>query len=156
MRESAGGSSSPGLRPSASGAAGLGRLPGGRSTRSTRDFVPSSVGELAIVLHSHMPYVEGFGTWPFGEEWLFEATATSYLPLIELFQGWAAEGRKQVVTVGVTPVLADQLALAEVGERFLSFMRGVRVEAHRLDTAGLESAGQADAAGALRRSASNY
>ena len=33
-------------------------------------------GELAIVLHSHMPYVEGFGTWPFGEEWLWEAVAT--------------------------------------------------------------------------------
>jgi hypothetical protein len=30
---------------------------------------PSGAGELAIVLHSHMPYVEGFGTWPFGEEW---------------------------------------------------------------------------------------
>jgi 1,4-alpha-glucan branching enzyme len=24
-------------------------------------------GSLAMVLHSHMPYVEGFGTWPFGE-----------------------------------------------------------------------------------------
>ena len=34
-------------------------------------------GELAIVLHSHMPYVEGFGTWPFGEEWLLEAIAAS-------------------------------------------------------------------------------
>ncbi|MEA2448889.1 MAG: 1,4-alpha-glucan branching enzyme, partial [Thermoleophilaceae bacterium] len=32
-------------------------------------------GELAIVLHSHMPYVEGFGTWPFGEEWLWDALA---------------------------------------------------------------------------------
>jgi 1,4-alpha-glucan branching enzyme len=43
-----------------------------------------------------------------------------------------------------------------VGERFLSFMRGVRAESHRLDTAGLESDGQTDAAGALRRSARNY
>ena len=33
-------------------------------------------GELALVLHTHMPYVEGFGTWPFGEEWLWEAIAT--------------------------------------------------------------------------------
>ncbi len=49
-------------------------------------------GELAIVLHTHMPYVEsggtpwpeGFGTWPFGEEWLWEAIATSYLPLLEV------------------------------------------------------------------------
>jgi 1,4-alpha-glucan branching enzyme len=39
-------------------------------------------GELAIVLHTHMPYVEGFGTWPFGEEWLWEAIASSYLPLL--------------------------------------------------------------------------
>ena len=31
----------------------------------------AGVGSLAIVLHSHMPYVEGFGTYPFGEEWLF-------------------------------------------------------------------------------------
>ena len=34
-------------------------------------------GSLCLVLHSHMPYVEGFGTWPFGEEWLWEAMATS-------------------------------------------------------------------------------
>ena len=32
-------------------------------------------GDLAIVLHRHMPYVEGFGTYPFGEEWLFDASA---------------------------------------------------------------------------------
>ena len=26
--------------------------------------------KFSIVLHTHTPYVEGFGTWPFGEEWL--------------------------------------------------------------------------------------
>ncbi len=41
-------------------------------------------GALAIVLHSHMPYVEGFGIWPFGEEWLWEAAAYSYLPLLDV------------------------------------------------------------------------
>ena len=51
-------------------------------------------GELAIVLHSHMPYVEGFGTWPFGEEWLFEATASAYLPLLEQCERWAEEERR--------------------------------------------------------------
>ena len=50
-----------------------------------------SVGDLAIVLHSHMPYVEGFGTYPFGEEWLFDAVARSYLPVLE------AADRKSVV-----------------------------------------------------------
>ena len=43
-------------------------------------------GELAIVLHSHMPYVEGFGTYPFGEEWLFDAVIRSYLPVLEVAQ----------------------------------------------------------------------
>ena len=38
-----------------------------------------SVGDLAIVLHSHMPYVEGFGTYPFGEEWLFDAVIRSHV-----------------------------------------------------------------------------
>ena len=61
-------------------------------------------GALALVLHTHMPYVEGFGTWPFGEEWLWEAIATCYLPLLDVLD--AAPGR---VTLSVTPVLGDQL-----------------------------------------------
>ena len=59
-----------------------------------------SAGDLAIVLHSHMPYVEGFGTYPFGEEWLFDAVIRSYLPLLDVARD---------VTLTVTPVLADQL-----------------------------------------------
>ncbi len=43
-----------------------------------------AAGDLAIVLHSHMPYVEGFGTYPFGEEWLFDAVIRSYLPVLEV------------------------------------------------------------------------
>ena len=59
-----------------------------------------SAGDLAIVLHSHMPYVEGFGTYPFGEEWLFDAVIRSYLPVLEV---------AEKLTMTVTPVLADQL-----------------------------------------------
>jgi 1,4-alpha-glucan branching enzyme len=119
--------------------------------RSTRDR-----GELAIVLHSHMPYVEGFGTWPFGEEWLFEAAASAYLPLLEQCERWATEGIHDVLTVGVTPVLADQLSLPEVGERLVRFVRDTRSECHRLDTDGLERAGDSRAADALRTSARDY
>ncbi len=117
---------------------------------------PRDGGELAIVLHSHMPYVEGFGTWPFGEEWLFEAMASSYLPLIDLLESLADEGARDVLTVGVTPVLADQLVIPEVGERFLRFMHDVRRESHRIDIEGLERDGQRQAADALRRSAREY
>ena len=55
-----------------------------------------AVGDLALVLHSHMPYVEGFGTYPFGEEWLFEAVARSHLPVLEAARN---------ATVTVTPPL---------------------------------------------------
>jgi 1,4-alpha-glucan branching enzyme len=120
-----------------------------KSTRRDR-------GELAIVLHSHMPYVEGFGTWPFGEEWLLEAIAATYLPLISNLERWAETGEKGVATIGITPVLADQLVLDEVGERFLRFMRSTRVDCHRLDIEGFEKIGEKGLADALRSSARDY
>jgi 1,4-alpha-glucan branching enzyme len=112
--------------------------------------------DLCIVLHSHMPYVEGFGTWPFGEEWLLEAMASCYLPLADMLERAGERHGDPVATVGMTPVLADQLSMPEVGDRFLRFMNGTRVDCHRLDIAGLESAGQTDAADALRHSARDY
>jgi 1,4-alpha-glucan branching enzyme len=109
-------------------------------------------GELALVLHTHMPYVEGFGTWPFGEEWLWEAIATSYLPLLDVL---AAPGGGSV-TVSVTPVLADQLEPPEAMERCLRFLEGIRPESHRLDVAELVAAGHGDLAAELERSAAEY
>jgi 1,4-alpha-glucan branching enzyme len=85
---------------------------------------PGGVGDLAVVLHSHMPYVEGFGTYPFGEEWLFDAVARSYLPVLEV---------AEKVTIGVTPVLADQLEAEGVGERMLAFLKEHRYGAARRD-----------------------
>lgn len=105
-------------------------------------------GRLALVLHTHMPYVEGFGTWPFGEEWLWEAMATCYLPLLDVLD--AAPGR---VTLSLTPVLCDQLEAPGVGERFLAFLHDVRPESHRLD---VESAHDPAVARELERSAVLY
>jgi 1,4-alpha-glucan branching enzyme len=84
-------------------------------------------GALSVVLHSHMPYVEGFGTWPFGEEWLWEAVATSYLPLLDLLDAGAP------VTLSVTPVLADQLEAPGAAARLRSFLGDLRRETHRRD-----------------------
>lgn len=74
-----------------------------------------------------MPYVEGYGTWPFGEEWLWEAMVSSYLPLLDVLT--------DDITLSLTPVLADQLAAPGVDERFLTFLREVRTETHRRDIA---------------------
>jgi 1,4-alpha-glucan branching enzyme len=98
-----------------------------------------------------MPYVEGFGTWPFGEEWLWEAVACVYLPLLELLDG-------RPVTVGLTPVLCDQLDAmkGEVGERYLRFLRDVRAPIHAEDAAGLDDGGEPLLAAEVRRAAADY
>ena len=77
--------------------------------------------KLSIVLHTHMPYVEGFGTWPFGEEWLWEAIATSYLPLLDVL-----DTHPGTVTLSITPVLADQLEAPGALDRCLTSRRNAR------------------------------
>jgi 1,4-alpha-glucan branching enzyme len=104
-------------------------------------------GRLAVVLHSHMPYVEGFGTWPFGEEWLWEAIATSYLPLLDVLDGGAP------VTLSLTPVLCDQLEAPGAIERCRAFLREVRPASHALD---VEAATDPALAAELQRAAGEY
>ena len=77
-----------------------------------------------------MPYVEGFGTYPFGEEWLFDAFARSHLPVLEVARD---------LTMTVTPVLADQLEADGVGERLLAFLADHRVGAATRDSAECEA-----------------
>ncbi len=105
-----------------------------------------AAGALAIVLHTHMPYVEGFGTWPFGEEWLWEAIAGCYLPLLDLL-----DARQPPVTLSITPVLCDQLGAPGVCERFQAFIEDTRRFTHAEDAAGLRSAGHLDLALELER-----
>ena len=110
-------------------------------------------GELALVLHTHMPYVEGYGTWPFGEEWLWEAIATCYLPLLDLL---ARVDGAQRLTLSLTPVLCDQLAAPGVPQRLVRFLREVRRETHALDVDGCRDAGHERWATELERAAHDY
>ncbi len=87
------------------------------------------VGDIAIVLHSHMPYVEGFGTYPFGEEWLFDAFVRSHLPVLAVARD---------LTMTITPVLADQLEDAAVAARMRSFVSAYRVGSADLDAGDVE------------------
>jgi 1,4-alpha-glucan branching enzyme len=70
------------------------------------DTVP---GQFTLVLHTHLPWLAHHGRWPVGEEWLYQAWAGSYLPLVRMLDRLAAAGRRDLISLGVTPVLADQL-----------------------------------------------
>lgn len=68
-----------------------------------------TVGRCCLVLHTHLPWLPHHGAWPVGEEWLHQAWAASYLPLVDLLEDLAADGRRDLLTLGVTPVVAAQL-----------------------------------------------
>ncbi|HET7789832.1 MAG TPA: 1,4-alpha-glucan branching protein domain-containing protein [Gemmatimonadales bacterium] len=65
--------------------------------------------DFVLALHSHLPYVLNHGRWPHGSDWLCEAALDTYLPLLEQLDALAAEGTPAPVTIGFTPVLANQL-----------------------------------------------
>ncbi len=67
-------------------------------------------GYFTFVLHSHLPYVINHGEWPHGMDWLYEAAAETYIPLLREFDVLAADGISPKVTMGITPILAEQLA----------------------------------------------
>ncbi len=92
-------------------------------------------GDLALVLHTHMPYVEGFGTWPFGEEWLWEAMATSYLPLLDVLddapERSGSENRHDDVRESGSQDSHSQVAASELGRPWSPRVEGVWEERRR-------------------------
>jgi 1,4-alpha-glucan branching enzyme len=65
--------------------------------------------DFVLTLHSHLPYVLNHGRWPHGSDWICEAAFDTYLPLLEALRRLGAEDTPGPVTIGFTPVLANQL-----------------------------------------------
>ncbi|HRP07651.1 MAG TPA: DUF1957 domain-containing protein [Gemmatimonadales bacterium] len=83
---------------------------------------------FVLTLHSHLPWVLHHGRWPHGSDWISEATLDTYLPLLALLDRAERDGIATPFTIGITPILAAQLAhpsyRKEVGDYFT----------HRLET----------------------
>ncbi|GAB5603606.1 1,4-alpha-glucan branching protein [Thermus sp. FJN-A] len=79
------------------------------------------MARFALVLHAHLPYVRAHGAWPFGEETLYEAMAETYLPLLRALERLHQEGVEARFTLGVTPILAEQLSDARIKEGFRAY-----------------------------------
>ncbi|HEY6783423.1 MAG TPA: hypothetical protein VI159_00640, partial [Gemmatimonadales bacterium] len=78
--------------------------------------------EFVLALHSHLPYVLNHGRWPHGSDWLCEAAIDTYLPLLEHLRALKHEKTPAPVTIGFTPVLANQLASDDFRKEFETFM----------------------------------
>ena len=73
---------------------------------------------FVLTLHSHLPWVLNHGQWPHGSDWLCEAAMDTYLPLLEALYALEEEDFVTPITLGITPVLANQL----VNPRFKELM----------------------------------
>lgn len=101
------------------------------------------LGSFTFVLHSHLPYARLAGRWPHGEEWLHEAAVETYIPLLQTLYDLKEQGVYFRLTLGITPVLAEQLADADVLAHLDQYL-DQKIEAAARDKIYFESPGTAD------------
>jgi len=96
-------------------------------------------GAFTFVLHSHLPYCRNAGRWPHGEEWLHEAASETYIPLLNALYDLKLEGCPFRLTLGLTPVLLEQLADPLVLHNLAEFLEE-KIERARGDVKRFEDA----------------
>lgn len=89
----------------------------------------SPFGAVCLVLHGHIPYVLGHSTWPHGSNMMYEAAADTYIPLLWACEELAHEGIPMNITLGLTPVVMDQLDDERFKEWFPSYLEHRRWKA---------------------------
>ena len=80
-------------------------------------------GYLSIVLHAHLPFVRHPEYESFLEEtWLFEAITDTYIPLLRVFEGLAADGVPFRLTLSISPPLITMLRDPFLQDRYLAHL----------------------------------
>jgi 1,4-alpha-glucan branching enzyme len=74
---------------------------------------------LAIILHAHLPFVRHPEHPKFLEEsWLFEAITETYLPLLQMMNGWQRDDMEARLTMTLSPTLCTMLRDPLLQERY--------------------------------------
>src|SRR5437588_12134315 len=74
-----------------------------------KNSVHNQLGYVTFTLHSHLPYVVNHGTWPHGMEWLHEAAAETYLPLLRILKNLERDNIRFNCNLNLSPILLEQL-----------------------------------------------
>ncbi len=80
-------------------------------------------GYITFTLHAHLPYVVHHGTWPHGLEWLLEAAAETYLPLLRVLRNLERDGLALKANINMSPVLLEQLAHPTFKTEFPEYLK---------------------------------
>ncbi|GAC42647.1 uncharacterized conserved protein [Paenibacillus popilliae ATCC 14706] len=110
---------------------------------------PARTGQIALLLHAHLPYVrhpDRSGTLE--ERWYFEAVLETYLPLLDRFRRLERDRIPFRLTLSLSPILLAMMDDRRLHERFEAHL----AQSIRLASSELERL----AAGALRQVAAMY
>ena len=77
-------------------------------------------GYLSVVLHAHLPFVRHPEHERFLEEnWLYEAITETYLPLIQIMEGWLRDGMETRLTLTLSPTVCAMLLDPLLQDRYV-------------------------------------
>ena len=81
-------------------------------------------GELAIVLHAHLPYVRSEVPGSLEEDWFFQALMECYLPLLQTFEDAASsKGQSPKATMALSPTLLSLFQDEDLKKRFPEWLK---------------------------------
>jgi 1,4-alpha-glucan branching enzyme len=82
-----------------------------------------AAGDLALVLHAHLPYVRSGEPGSLEEDWYFQALQECYLPLVQMLEAAALDPACQPrLTLGLSPTLLSLLSDRALNRRFLPWL----------------------------------
>ncbi len=85
-------------------------------------------GNLAIVLHAHLPYVRSEEPGSLEEDWFFQALVECYLPLLETIEEASrSDNQSPKITLGLSPTLLSLLEDEVLKNRFKKWIEA-RIE----------------------------
>src|SRR6185503_294637 len=83
-------------------------------------------GYFSLILHAHLPFVRHPEHEKFLEEsWLFEAITETYVPLLQIMNGWLHDGMDTRLTLTLSPTLCTMLRDPLLQDRYQRHLDGL-------------------------------
>ena len=79
------------------------------------------LGSFTFILHTHLPYVLHHGKWPHGSDWLSEAVAECYIPILGTLDRLRADGLAPKISMDFSPINLEQLTDPEFKGVFIAY-----------------------------------
>ncbi len=115
-----------------------------------------TIGYLSFVLHGHLPYVLGHSYWPHGEVMIYEAATETYCPTLSMLTDFVEKkGYSNMLTLGLTPVLTEQLSDDRFKSGFLNYLNE-RIDVSNKDTDEFQASGNDEFAKLSKRWSQQY